>query len=278
MSRANKKAVRLIEFLETLVLTEGARAGDQLVLMSWQKKYIRGVFARPGNAALSIARGNGKSTLVAGIGTAALLGPLAIRRGLVLCVASSFGQARIVFDHILAFAGPSIEQDPERFRIWDTTHNALIEDRTTGARVRCIGSDPARAAGLAPSLVLVDEPASFPKARSDRMRAVLRTSLGKQPDSRLLALGTQSSDPEHWFSKMLKRDYSQVHATRSKSPPFHRRSWKEANPSLDHLPDLESVIHEEAAEARTDPSLLAEFRALRLNQGTSEVLGTDAAG
>ena len=69
MSRANKKAVRLIEFLETLVITEGARAGDALVLMAWQKKYIRGVFARPGNAALSIARGNGKSTLVATVTT-----------------------------------------------------------------------------------------------------------------------------------------------------------------------------------------------------------------
>ena len=106
-------------------------------------------------------------------------------------MASSFGQARIVFDHILAFAGPFIEQDPDRFRIWDTTHNALIEDRDDWIH----GYDalvviPRGPLGLAPSLVLVDEPASFPKARSDRMRAVLTNDrLGKQPDSRLLALG-----------------------------------------------------------------------------------------
>ena len=68
---------------------------------------------------------------------------------------------------------------PRGLEFGTNTHNAMIEDRETGARVRCIGSDPARAAGLAPSIVLADEPASWPRARSDRMRAVLRTSLGK---------------------------------------------------------------------------------------------------
>ena len=34
----------------------------------------------------------------------------------------------------------------------------------TGARVRCIGSDPRRAHGLAPVLVLADEPAQWPES------------------------------------------------------------------------------------------------------------------
>ena len=37
------------------------------------------------------------------------------------------------------------------------------------------------------------------------------------------------------------------------------------------MPDLEAAIRAEAAEARRDPALLAAFRALRLNLGTSDV-------
>ena len=60
-----------------------------------------------------------------------------------------------------------------------------IEDRRTGARLRCIGSDPKRAHGLAPSLVLCDEPSQWDGAKTDAMIAALRTSLGKIPGSRL---------------------------------------------------------------------------------------------
>ena len=37
------------------------------------------------------------------------------------------------------------------------------------------------------------------------------------------------------------------------------------------MPDLEAAIRTEAGHAKTDPSVLHEFRALRLNGGTSEV-------
>ena len=37
------------------------------------------------------------------------------------------------------------------------------------------------------------------------------------------------------------------------------------------MPDLEAAIRTEAGHAKSDPSVLHEFRALRLNGGTSEV-------
>ena len=52
--------------------------------------------------------------------------------------------------------------------------------QVTGARVRCIGSDPRRAHGLAPVLVLADEPAQWPDTTGERMVAALRTAAGKQ--------------------------------------------------------------------------------------------------
>ena len=55
-------------------------------------------------------------------------------------------------------------------------------------------------------------------------------------------------------------------------PPFQVRTWRKANPSLDHLPSLLVQLRDEAAKARVDPSMLAAFRALRLNQGVADEL------
>ena len=188
-----------------------------------------------------------------------------------MIVASSFEQARIAFEHVVAFMGDKLG-DKARWKVWDTAQQARIEDKLTGARVRCIGSDPRRAHGLAPVLVLADEPAQWPETTGERMVAALRTAAGKQPHSRFVALGTRPADAEHWFSKMLAgaADHAQTHAARSDDPPFQRRTWARANPSLLHMPDLLAAIVNEARQARQDPALMAAFQALRLNLGTED--------
>ena len=264
----------LVEYLETLTVTQGRLAGQNMTVLPWEQRFVRGAF-KPTveTAALSIGRGNGKTAFVSGVACAALDGPLAVSRGEVVIVASSFDQARIDGEHVLAFMGDKLE-DKSRWRVWDTAQQFRVENRETGARVRCIGSDPRRAHGLAPVLILADEPAQWPVGTGQQMVAALRTAAGKQPFCRFIALGTRPDDPDHWFQKMLDggSDYSQTHAARSNDPPFQRRTWKRANPSLDFMPDLERAIRKEAQEAKTDPSMLATFRALRLNLGVSDTL------
>ena len=234
---------------------------------------MRGAF-RDGvqSAALSVGRGNGKTALLSGIAAATLNGPLVVPRGETVIVASSFEQARIAFEHVIAFLGATLD-DKDRWRVWDTAQQARVEDRKTGARVRCIGSDPRRAHGLAPVLVLADEPAQWPETTGERMVAALRTAAGKQPHSRFVALGTRSADPEHWFAKMLNggADFAQCHAARDGDPKFQRRTWAKANPSMRHFPDLEIAIRTESKQAKADPALLAAFDALRLNLGTLDI-------
>ena len=58
---------------------------------------------------------------------------------------------------------------------------------------------------------------------------------------------------------------------RKDDPPFQKRTWRRANPSLDAFPDLEKAIRREAGQARRDPSLLPQFEALHLNLGVSDV-------
>ena len=263
----------LIDYLAELKVSQGRRAGEPFKVLRWQGRFIRGTFA-PGvqSAALSVGRGNGKTALLSGIAAATLDGPLAVPRGETVIVASSFEQARIAFEHVIAFMGDKLA-DKGRWKVWDTAQQARIEDRKTGARVRCIGSDPRRAHGLAPVLVLADEPAQWPETTGERMVAALRTAAGKQPHSRFVALGTRPADSEHWFAKMLAggADYAQCHAAAPGDPPFQKRTWAKANPSLAHMPDLLAAIRNEANQARADPSLLASFEALRLNLGTDDV-------
>ena len=263
----------LLAYLAGLAVTQGRLAGQTFQVLPWQSRFVRGALG-PGvqSAALSVGRGNGKTTLLAGIACATLDGPLAMARGETVIVASSFEQARISFEHILAFMGDKL-RDKRRWKVWDTCQQARIEDRVTGSRVRCIGSDPRRAHGLAPVLVLADEPAQWPPTTAEAMVAALRTAAGKQPQSRFVALGTRPADSQHWFGKMLNGggDYAQCHAARPDDPKFRKQTWRRANPSLDHMPDLLAAIKREAEHARRDPSLLASFEALRLNLGTSDV-------
>ena len=257
-----------------LAISQGAGAGQPFRVLPWQRRFVKGML-RPGvrEAALSVGRGNGKTCLTAAIAVAALVGPLRRPRSETVIVASSFGQARLAFDHVKAFMAPALARERTRFRVQDGTHVASIEDRETGCRVRALGSDPRRAHGLAPVLVLADEPAQWPPSTSEAMRAALATSLGKVKGGRLVALGTMPSDPLHWFAKMFEggAGYAQRHAALATDKPFQARTWAKANPSLSHMPDLREAIAGEAKQAARDPVMQASFRALRLNLGESDV-------
>ena len=191
------------------------------------------------------------------------------------CGVPVFEQARIAFEHVLAFLRERYDlSDGKEWRVWDSANNARIERRSNGARVKCIGSDPARAHGLAPVLALLDEPAQWEPSTSERMLAAITTASGKLPNSRIIALGTRPADAEHWFAKMLDggADYAQCHAATKEDPPFTRRTWNKANPSLKHMPDLLAAIQREAVKAKQDPAMLASFEALRLNLGTADTV------
>lgn len=258
----------LAQHVAGLTITQGVGAGQPLQVFPWERRFLRLIERTDGDLALSMARGNGKSAFCAAIADAAYRGPLAVPRGEVVVVASSFTQAGIIFDHARGFLGN--DYDKSRYRVLDSTSKRLMEDRETGARLRCIGCDPRRAHGLAPVLVLMDEPAQYLPSLSARMLAALETSLGKVPGSRLIVLGTRPDDDGHWFEKRLQDGGGVCYAARDDDPPFQRRTWKRANPSLDFMPNLEAQIRKEAKRARHDADALAAFRALRLNLGTAD--------
>ena len=273
-------SARLAAYIETLTISQGRHAGQPFQLLPWERRYIRGAF-KPGvmDAALSLARGGGKTTFTAAIAAATVDvgGPLVQPRASNVVVASSFLQAKIAFDHVLAFMQPTLAKygrGPKgRFRVNDTVNSAMIRDTITGASLKCIGSDAQRMMGNAPALVLADELAFWPAGNVDSMISALETSRGKIPDSRVLYLGTRAASGTHPFEKMLLPggcDYRQVHAADPSDNPFSIVTWRKANPGLNHNFDLLAAIRKESARAAKDGEKLASFRALRLNQGVSD--------
>ncbi len=128
------EAAKLTKYLESLTITQGPRSGEKFKVLPWQKRFISG-FLRSQVSALSVARGNGKTTLLAGIAAAAMAGPLAKPRGECLLVAGSFSQAKTAFDHVLSFL-----PNRSRYRVHDTAQQAEIIDKETGTMVKCHGA------------------------------------------------------------------------------------------------------------------------------------------
>ena len=179
----------IIGDLESLIVTEGVHQDKPLKVLGWQKKFVRGV-TRHTYSALSVARSNGKTTLCAGIACSALMGALSVPRGQVILTAASFGQAKIAFRHVKFFMRPITESNRRLWRIADNNQYSEIENRETGVFLKCIGSNPDKAYGLAPSLVLADEP-SYWLAGGRDMQAALSSAMGKQTGARMIALGTR---------------------------------------------------------------------------------------
>ena len=263
-------ADRTRRYVRGLVIGQGRHAGKPFEVLRWQGRFLRGALADGvSESALSLARGGGKSTFTAALACAALDGPLAEPAGEVLIVASSHEQGQIVYRHCLRFLAPKIEAGA--FRVADTVNTSRLTHRKTGTMLVVKGSDPKRLHGAAPVLTIADELAQWPNPRIAEMLAALRTAAGKIPGSRLLLIGTRPADESHPFAVALREaDYSQVHAAAPGDSPFARRTWRKANPSLDHMVDLETAIAREAKAARRDPSLLASFKALRINMGTAD--------
>ena len=268
----------ICDYIETLTLRGGDRDGELFELLPWERKFINGTFRQPDDSAVNVARGNGKSALVAGLACSVLdpEGPLHGNRRDVDCFASTFDQGTTIFEDVLSLLGG--KYDIENRKVWrkqHTANRAILEHRASGARVRCHGSNPKRAHGLRSFLALADEPAQWEDGTRDAMRAAIRTGLGKVPGSRLIALGTRPRDKAHWFARMLRGiscGFALSYEARKKDPPFQVRTWRRANPSWDHLPSLQEKIRKHAADAKIDPDELASFKALRLNMAGSEVL------
>ena len=112
-------ATATIDWIEsTLTIPSGQGRGLPVRLFDWQKDFIHGAFA-PGvsTAALTVARGNGKSYLCAFILAAALdrRGPLHDDNSELLVLSASHKQGRVVYRAVARML--NCESDKETWRL-----------------------------------------------------------------------------------------------------------------------------------------------------------------
>lgn len=273
------RAGRVIAFLESLPVTKGFGVGRPLKLLPFQREWLEAVYREDGDgerlvrtALLSVARGNGKSVICAGLCLAHLVGPEAEPRGECYSAAATKDQSAIIFAEmeavIMAVPWLAARLNVQRF-------HKRIEDPETGSCYRALASDGKAVHGLAPSFVVCDELAQW---KSRELFDVLRTGMGKREAPLLCVIGTQSPRAENIMSELI--DYGErVRSGEVEDPAFHGRlyaapddcalddpaGWAAANPALG-LFRSEREMRDEAERAMRMPTFAPAFRNLYLNQ------------
>lgn len=229
-------ASKAINFLETLRIPEGPKAGALVKLAPFQKQFVRGALADEINVAcLSIGRGNAKTALAAGIALGAVMGVWdAQPRREILIAARTRDQARVGFDFVVGFMRSLPEAEQKLFTVRRSPRLEVEYAGDGGGHViRAIAADGKTALGSAPTLVLMDERGHWTADQGDTLEHALLSGLGKR-GGRALIISTSAADDAHPFSAWLDQEqagvYRQEHRPAPGLPADDLDSLRQANP------------------------------------------------
>ena len=241
-------------------------------IRSFQREWLGAAFASDIDlAALSAGRGSGKSTLAGWIAACAVApqGALHAPSGAVLVVAPTTSQGREV---LLASRGFLEGVDDLRWR--DSASGVGVRHLPSASECRIVAASSTSLLGYgAHAGVIVFDEVGAAGSKGRAVFDALITGLGKRKGQRLIALGTRSpSGPEDWWPRWLSATADQPR-THIEVLEGDAENWRDpgeavkANPLAAGDP-LASVLGRERAEAESDPSALARYRAYRLNHAS----------
>lgn len=272
-----KPASKAIQFLQSLRIPEGQKAGNPVKLAPFQKEFVKGALDEAINiAVLSIGRGNAKTALSSGIALGSLLGIWDDQpKREVLIAARTRDQARIAWQFVAGFAA-SLPDDIQKQLIFRRSPRLEIEFEGDGGGhfLRAIAADGKSALGSAPTLVLMDERGHWPLDRGDDLEHALLSGLGKR-GGRSLIISTSAADDTHPFSKWIDEPqpgvYIQEHRPSPGIPADDRASLLIANPGSPHgigssLEWLEATARRAVAQGG---NALTSFRLYNRNERVS---------
>jgi phage terminase large subunit-like protein len=271
---APSRADRVIAFIECLAVPEGKLRGQPIRLESFQVKWIRAVYREKHGrrvvrrAILSLARKNGKSTLMAAIALVHLVGPEAIENGQIISAGNDTDQAAVVFN----LAAIMVRADPELMsmvNIIDSTKRMVCWHN--GNVYRAISAEADKKHGKSPVVYIYDELA---QAKNRDLFDALDTAQGAHDEPLGIIISTQSNDPQHPLSEMiddgLRGDDESIVCHLYAVPDeeediYDEKVWRLANPGLGTVRSLEDM-RAMARRASRMPSFENTFRNLALNQ------------
>lgn len=270
-----------IAFFGFLRHSKGEWARRRFRLEPWQKFIVGSVFGwmradgtrRFRTVYDEIARKNGKSSLLAGVGLFLLVAD-GEPGAEVYAAATKREQARIIFGE----AQRMVRKSPPLLELVEV-YNLNISVPTTESKFEPLSSDDKTADGLNPSGLLVDE---LHKHKTRALLDVLDTAIGARQQP-ILWIITTAGDESNETVYAQEYDYARkvvegtieddslfvyIATIDDGDDPFDPACWPKANPNLGVSVKIDDM-RRQADKARKSPSSKNSFLRLRLNVRTS---------
>ena len=282
MAFDERKAQRVVRFIEALRHTKGEFHGQPFHLLPWQEKIIRDVFGTVRDddptmrqyttAYIEIPKKNGKSELGAAIALNMLINDDEWKAEVYSC-ASDRQQAAIVFD----VAVDMVRQSPalmKRVKIIPSTRRMIYQP--TGSIYQVLSSEVATKHGLNVSACIFDELHTQPTRALYDVMTQGSGDARKQPLWFLLTTAGTDRNSICWEvhqkaldilegRKIDPRFYPVLFGLPDEADWTNEENWYRANPSLDHTITIDKV-RDAFHKAQETPADENQFRQLRLNQ------------
>jgi phage terminase large subunit-like protein len=275
-SSAESRSDRIIRFCEKYLVTpEGSHVGEPIRLRNWQKDIIRTIYDTPTRQAIvSMGRKNGKTSLIAMLVLAHVIGPEAERNAQIFSSAQSREQAAIVFGLAAKMVRMSNELcDPNMVVVRDSAKELFSP--LTGVRYKALSAEASTAYGFSPALVIHDELGQVRGPTSDLYDA-LETAMGAHTRPLSIVISTQAPTAGDLLSQLI--DLAKTGASDTTklvlfTAPEDARlddpaTWHQANPALSDFLSIDEIA-KAAEKAVRMPSFESAFRNLHLNQRVS---------
>lgn len=255
-------------------------------LLPFQRKWLRGTLGQGiRTSALSIPRGNGKSSLVAWLCARSIWeGDELFGRGEeVYLAAASIGQCRRttfkLMRQILARSSRVMQ-----YRFAETPTQCAVVHEPTNTRLSVLACRGKLSQGLVSSrLIVCDEPASWEVTGGQHMYEAVQGALGK-PGSKLKTLYIGTLAPlgggRWWWDLIEDGTHDDTFVSVLKANPEKWDEWREirrVNPLMVRYPDSLNQLRSDFLKAKKDSRAKAFFLSYRLNipsADESEVLLT----
>lgn len=269
-------------FPELLTITEGDAYGEPLELAPepwlpairecfgwrWKKngrRWYRTLY-------IYIPRKNAKTTTIAGLVLAIpIIEPEA--RGQILIVAATEDQAKILFNHSLAF----IEASPDLQELYYAGAEEIVHVET-GTVIKFLSGAELGKVGSNPSVIIVDE---LQEQTNSKVLNKLITGRGTRKQPLTILIGTRGKEDDtqenvFWVKWLRKAEETLknpsknkhllpiVYQTEEDADPSDPNVWLAANPTLGTIIDMQSFadIYD---DMKDDPEQLQEFCQYNLN-------------
>ena len=251
-------ADRIRAHFAALPLT-GEASGRRFELNPWQVWVLANLYCwrradgrrRTDTGILQVARGNGKTTLMAGLGLFDLFDGAGRR---VHIVANNERQATICLDTARTMAR---QLKPDGVDIlWDR-----VEDKTRDSVMTAVPAKESSLDGLTPSLWIADEAAEFKGRHIEKFTS----TLGKRRDMLGVVISTPGSNPDNWYAEQVKLAqavlsgdteddglFAALYGADQTDSADDEECWVKASPGISYgQPDMESVRRQYARLKRS---------------------------